>query len=681
MSQSAPTQQLTGLATRIWPHFGQLDGRERRRRLSDLAGIVYALPLASLGVLFLVGQTDLFTMQQSWLPLLVLAAMLIALNRSAFFWVEETSARQYERYEASLAPMVIVAALLLFGPSGIWVVVIAAIAVLGWHFPRAAAFANRVRALRRHTMQMAAIPALLVGAWAYRSLGGRYPLAELTPPQVRAALLSLAVMAAGTTLVFFGYLLLTRALGLRGTGGGEQRGVWVQMLLVGAPGSFGVLVAAIYMQLGLAGLLFYSAGALIATIVAHQLSYVNLDNARRTRELEQLEQLGRAIISAPPDGSRLPNLLAAYVPFMFQHDQIDIMLFPERVLLHVGVRAAAPDAELWRWLAATPQVRLFRPNELLPWSNIRTSDGVIVAPITSAEQVDPVGGIAIVLPRALGDNGPNPEGQLPAVQTLAAQIGSAVQSIGAYQRAVTLDRLSQDLTVAASIQASFLPETLPQLAGWQFAAALRPARQTSGDFYDIFPLPNDKLALVIADVADKGTGPALFMAVARTLIRVYAVEHPDAPATVLWATNLRLLNDSDSGLFVTLFYATLDPATGLLDYANAGHNPPLLHGEYGQPQLLRNTGIPLGIEETATWSTVHATIQPGDTLMLYTDGVPEAQNAAGQFFESERLFDVARAQHGESAERALAGLLGEVDRFEGNVPRTDDQTLMMVVRE
>jgi len=672
-------QQLTMFAARIWPNIGRLDARERRRRLSDLVGIAYALPLAVVGVILLVQQTTPSTLQRAWLPLLVLTGLLVIVNRSPFFWVEETATRQYERYDASLAPMVIVAGLLLFGPGAIWTLVVAALGVLPWRYPHAA-FANRVRALRRQAMQLAAIPVLLVGAWVYTSLGGSYPLAQLNVPQVWPALLSLAVMAAGVTLIFFGYLLLTRALGLRGSGKAERRGLWMQMLLVAGPGIFGVLMATIYMQLGLAGMLFFSAGAIVATVVANQLSYVNLDNARRTRELEQLEQLGRALIAAPPDGTRLPELLAAYVPFMFQHDQIDIVLFPERMLLHAAVRPTVVAPALWQWIAANPQAQLIRPNDPLPWSGVRSLDGVIVAPITTSDQVDPIGGITITLPRVLADNGREATGQLPAVQTLAAQIGSAVQSVAAHQRALALDRLSQDLSVAASIQASFLPETLPQLEGWQFAAQLRPARQTSGDFYDVFPLPNGRLALVIADVADKGTGPALFMAVARTLIRIYAAEHPDSPAIVLWATNLRLLNDSDSSLFVTLFYATLDPASGALDYANAGHNPPLLLTPGGEPQQLRNTGIPLGIEEDAIWAAEHVTLAPTSTLLLYTDGVPEAQNAANQFFGSQHLLEFTQALRERSAHEALTALFDEIDQFSGSAARADDQTVLIVQR-
>lgn len=672
-------QQLTTVAARIWPNFGRLDARERRQRLSDLVGIAYALPLAAVGVILLIQQTTLAVLQQNWLPLTVLAGLLVILNRSPFFWIEETATRQYERYDASLAPMVIVAGLLLFGPNAIWTLAVAALGVLPWRYSQVA-FANRVRALRRQAMQLATMPVLLIGGGIYMSLGGTYPLAQLHPAQVLPAVAALAVMAAGVTLIFFGYLLLTRALGLRGSGKAERRGLWLQILLVAGPGIFGVLMAAISVQLGLAGLLFFSAGAIVATVVANQLSYANLDNNRRTRELEQLEQLGRALIAAPPDGTRLPELLAAYVPFMFQHDQIDIMLFPERMLLHVAVRPTPVAPALWEWIAANPQTQLIRPNGILPWNGTRSVDGVIVAPITVSDQVDPIGGIAITLPRVLAEDGREATGQLPAVQTLAAQIGSAVQSVATHQRALALDRLSQDLSVAASIQASFLPETLPELDGWQFAAQLRPARQTSGDFYDVFPLPNGRLALVIADVADKGTGPALFMAVARTLIRIYAAEHPDFPGTVLWAVNLRLLNDSHSGLFVTLFYATLDAATGALDYANAGHNPPLLLHPGQEPQQLRNTGIPLGIEEDAIWATAHATLAPNSTLLLYTDGVPEAQDHRGAFFDSERLLEFAQSLREQSAHEALAALFDEIDSFSGDTARADDQTVLIVQR-
>jgi serine phosphatase RsbU (regulator of sigma subunit) len=239
----------------------------------------------------------------------------------------------------------------------------------------------------------------------------------------------------------------------------------------------------------------------------------------------------------------------------------------------------------------------------------------------------------------------------------------------------------QELTVAAEIQASFLPEALPQREGWQLAAALRPARQTSGDFYDVLELPDGRLGLVIADVADKGTGAALFMALSRTLLRTFAFEYPDRPEKALYAANRRILSDSRSSMFVTAFYGILDPARASLRYCNAGHNPPYLLRAGAAPLPLRNTGIPLGIVEDVTWTTETVALEPEDLLVLYTDGVSEAQNWAGEFFEVERLLATARAYPGQTAQTAVDCILAAVDRFVGDAPQSDDLTLLVVKRE
>jgi serine phosphatase RsbU (regulator of sigma subunit) len=239
----------------------------------------------------------------------------------------------------------------------------------------------------------------------------------------------------------------------------------------------------------------------------------------------------------------------------------------------------------------------------------------------------------------------------------------------------------QELTVAAEIQASFLPAALPRIDGWQLAATLRPARQTSGDFYDLLELPDGRLGLLIADVADKGTGAALFMALSRTLMRTYAFEYPDRPEKALHAANKRILLDSRSSMFVTLFYGILDPARGTLTYCNAGHNPPYHLSGAEEPRPLRNTGIPLGITYDATWAVATVTLAPGDRLVLYTDGLSEAHDQHAELFGVERMLEAARGCVEPSAQAMQSVLLAAVDAFVGGAPQFDDLTVLVVVRE
>ena len=187
---------------------------------------------------------------------------------------------------------------------------------------------------------------------------------------------------------------------------------------------------------------------------------------------------------------------------------------------------------------------------------------------------------------------------------------------------------------------------------------------------------------MIADVAGKGMGAALFMALSRTLIRTYAVEHETQPELVLAAANHRILADTGTGLFVTVFYGVLDPSSGELTYSNAGHNPPyLVSARDGNViQELDRTGVPLGILDRGTWQQGTTHIAPGDVLLLYTDGITEAQNAQEAFFDEDRLREVVRANLGRSARDIQDSVIAQVGAFVGDASQSDDITLMVVVR-
>jgi serine phosphatase RsbU (regulator of sigma subunit) len=255
-------------------------------------------------------------------------------------------------------------------------------------------------------------------------------------------------------------------------------------------------------------------------------------------------------------------------------------------------------------------------------------------------------------------------------------------------QATKQDEVVQEMAQARRVQKSFLPETPPEIAGWDLAAVLEPARETSGDYFDFIPLPGERWGIVIADVADKGAGAALFMASSRTLIRTYAAEFPDSPALVLAAANHRLVVDTPAGLFITLFYAVLDPAKGLLIYCNAGHNPPVLNNiSLDQTsQSLSRTGIPLGVTENIIWEEVSISLKSGDILTLFTDGVTEAQNKIGEFFGEARVQisieeSIRSFKNNENSSKLLLNnLLDCVHQFVGSAPQSDDITLMVIHR-
>jgi len=266
-------------------------------------------------------------------------------------------------------------------------------------------------------------------------------------------------------------------------------------------------------------------------------------------------------------------------------------------------------------------------------------------------------------------NHADPEGQVSSTHYRTAQ--EALEARSAAER---------ELVLAGEIQASFLPRSLPEIPGWELAVTLQPARQTCGDFYDVIPLPNGRVGLVIADVADKGAAAALYMALSRTLVRTFTILYHARPDFALRAANHRIRSDTDSEQFVTLFLGVLDPATGTLTYANAGHNPPLcLRADAeGKAQPLLRTGIPLGMFEGKSWGRESVRLAAGDVLLLYTDGITEAQNEQAEMFGSERLLATARQHLSVSAADLQNALLDAVGGFVGETPQFDDIALMVL---
>jgi sigma-B regulation protein RsbU (phosphoserine phosphatase) len=245
------------------------------------------------------------------------------------------------------------------------------------------------------------------------------------------------------------------------------------------------------------------------------------------------------------------------------------------------------------------------------------------------------------------------------------------------------EMLTRELVMAGKIQADILPEA-PVIPGWDIAATLEPARETSGDFYDFMPLTNRKLGMVVADVTDKGMGAALFMALTSTLFRTFATQFPTLPAVTLDTVSRRILSDTRGNMFVTAFYGVLEPYTGRLVYANAGHPPGfVISTQHGKETIetLRTTGMSLGVMEQANWKQRNTKLGPGDLLILYTDGVTEAENPQGVAFGEDRLIDAAYRKAACPAREIQAGLLDEVHRFVGSTPRQDDIALIVIKRE
>ncbi len=276
--------------------------------------------------------------------------------------------------------------------------------------------------------------------------------------------------------------------------------------------------------------------------------------------------------------------------------------------------------------------------------------------------------------------------RLNILSGVAQQTATAIQSARLHVESVERQKLEQELQLAREIQASFLPDAAPQIPGWDLAAYWEGARQVSGDFYDFIPLPRDECAdvrwgFVMADVADKGVPAALFMALSRTLVRTIAISGRNAAQVLAQANNL-IMTSARSDLFVTLFYAILDPDRGVLTFANAGHNPPLLfHGRSGEVTDLTAQGMALGVITDIELEQREARLGPGDLLLLYTDGVTDALNDANEEFGLSRLCSVVQAHQTESAASVIQAINQAVDEFVGDTPQFDDFTLAVLKRE
>ncbi len=268
---------------------------------------------------------------------------------------------------------------------------------------------------------------------------------------------------------------------------------------------------------------------------------------------------------------------------------------------------------------------------------------------------------------------------------ITQQAAMAIQNDRLQSEALTRERLEREMQLARDIQRTFLPHQVPELPGWELNTYWQPAREVAGDFYDFFLLDSNRLGLLIADVADKGMPAALFMTLVRTLIRA-VVQQLDGPADVLARVNELLVPDADQGMFVTLFYAVMRLDSGELAYANAGHNPPMIYCQRsGDIVRLEKGELALGVLSESMYSGHSRSLQPGDCLVLYTDGITEAFSPSEEMFGEEGLRETIRLIMQRSSEVTADDLLRGIDEsvqvFVGDAPLADDLTLVVLRRD
>ena len=239
-------------------------------------------------------------------------------------------------------------------------------------------------------------------------------------------------------------------------------------------------------------------------------------------------------------------------------------------------------------------------------------------------------------------------------------------------------QIKAELEVAQALQMAILPGTFPARPGCEGAARMIPATTMCGDFYDFIELPDGRIGLVMADVSGHGVPAAFFMSVARTNLRDLAPMYSD-PGACLARTNAALCAQNPLDLFVTVFYCVFDATTGVLRYANGGHNPPYLRRAAGSVEALDGAGgLVLGVMPGVEFPDHTVQLRPGDRLVLYTDGVTEACNAADEAYGAERLIAEVQAHGNDRAAELVERICGSVTTFAGAAAQSDDITLTVL---
>jgi serine phosphatase RsbU (regulator of sigma subunit) len=266
------------------------------------------------------------------------------------------------------------------------------------------------------------------------------------------------------------------------------------------------------------------------------------------------------------------------------------------------------------------------------------------------------------------------------IVSIAQQVALSIQNDHLQTEMVARERLEREVEVARQIQRTLLPDHLPEIPGWDLAASWKTARQVGGDFYDVFDLPDGRLGLFIADVSDKGIPAALFMALTRTLVRAVVYEKA-SPAEALHHVNELMLPDNQQAMFVTAVYGVLSLDSGEFRYANAGHNPPLLTCRTdGTVEALHRTGPALGVIEEYSIQERTIQLEPGNCLLLYTDGLTEAFSAQDELYGEERLRQLIESASVETIKELLDKVEASVTGFIDPLPLADDMTMLAVRR-
>jgi len=272
------------------------------------------------------------------------------------------------------------------------------------------------------------------------------------------------------------------------------------------------------------------------------------------------------------------------------------------------------------------------------------------------------------------------EAELELATNIANQTAIVLSNIEMQKKMIEQRTLEREMEIARDIQTHLLPRSMPVLAGYDFAAFSAPAKHVGGDYYDFLSLSENQLGVAIADVSGKGVPAAILTASVRSALQAEVRAGFQSVAALLEHLNELVYRDTASNMFVTLIFAVLNGESGLFEYGNAGHPYPLLFDANGNLAELEVGGCFLGIGEQMRYSGGTATVPPGGTLILYSDGVTDTQSPDGELFGRKRLIEVIRKNLGTPAEELRKAIFRDTQRFQGDTEQFDDFTLIIIRR-
>lgn len=679
---------LERTASKIWPGLADLPSDHRLVAALDISGSVYFFFFALLGVTWITFRSDWPMLVSEWVVVLFILVLLIPFNRLRFFVQEEIRPGMVSSVDNSLEGMLIWSAALMLGPVGLWFGVLSALVRLIYGLRREGSGQLRWSVMRNELSSIAdaSLPRML-GLTVYAGMGGVFPMPDLEMKTVGMALVAtLLVVVAQQVMSVPLYLVLaslarhidpsiSAARLVQFTAGTSA------LLASGMP--FAILAAGLYADYGLWLMLFFFSGMLVVSFLAHNLSRSALHSQQQTRLIEGLESLGRELLQAMPDEETLlgrirDHILSSRLPLQ---GKCELRLFPDRVVVHNPESWTEPLDAAWNWLRQNPGLHFFQPDVRTPWGQSHVDRCTILGSIIDPDSGELLGGIYHTISTRGYFNPALVRMYLPVIDSLSDQVALSLRRVHVYQQTMAHQRVEQELRVAGDIQGGFLPNHFPEVEGWKLSGVLVSARDTSGDFFDLFSVDEGRTAIVVADVADKGVGAALYMALSRAYMRSQALEKDPQPAEVVTALNRRILSDTSSDLFVTMVYGLVCARDNSFHYCNAGHPPPLLvrRDSSAPAEFLRRTGMAVGVMPDSTWETATVTMQPGDMLVIYSDGITDARNDAGELYGVERLRIEAEGMRGRDPYEVRQHLLSTVQVFSGS-EQEDDITMLVLLK-